>query len=260
MSDATGAMNPAAVPGAGWYQDPSSIGQLRWWSGAAWTEHARLKPEDSPAMAPAPIGSVAPAAAHVFLDQPGQTLPARDRAANHALVSDIQSASLLARDAPYVTWSQAHSPVAQAPVNQLGSPNTPAIWVLALLPALQLPLQLVSLFVALPAQTADPQSTASAIVTLVVAAVAIGIVVRLVISDATSLRQRNLPAASPWWVLLIPPLAYFIARRAALKRAGVISNAPGNVYVLSLFGPAVLSVLMGLVVFPLLGISTLYSQ
>lgn len=32
------------APAAGWYDDPSDAGQLRWWSGSGWTEHVRARP------------------------------------------------------------------------------------------------------------------------------------------------------------------------------------------------------------------------
>src|SRR3982751_1916224 len=36
------------VVSAGWYQDPASSVQVRWWNGIAWTEHVREKPTTSP--------------------------------------------------------------------------------------------------------------------------------------------------------------------------------------------------------------------
>jgi hypothetical protein len=36
------------VVSAGWYQDPASSVQVRWWNGVAWTEHVREKPTASP--------------------------------------------------------------------------------------------------------------------------------------------------------------------------------------------------------------------
>ncbi|MEO6532096.1 MAG: DUF2510 domain-containing protein [Pseudolysinimonas sp.] len=36
------------VVSAGWYQDPASSVQVRWWNGLAWTEHVREKPTVSP--------------------------------------------------------------------------------------------------------------------------------------------------------------------------------------------------------------------
>src|SRR4051794_35748671 len=34
-------------PGPGWYTDPSDPGQVRWWSGESWTEHAAPNPQYS---------------------------------------------------------------------------------------------------------------------------------------------------------------------------------------------------------------------
>ena len=41
------------APEAGWYVDPENAGQLRWWSGAEWTEHKQLLPTQ-----PAPVPEV----------------------------------------------------------------------------------------------------------------------------------------------------------------------------------------------------------
>src|SRR5690349_9663868 len=30
---------------AGWYEDPSDAGKVRWWNGIAWTDHTQPKPD-----------------------------------------------------------------------------------------------------------------------------------------------------------------------------------------------------------------------
>lgn len=242
MSDAIGVAMPATVPGAGWYQDPSSTGQLRWWSGAAWTEHARPKPE----LAPAPIPRPASAMPATPPDYPVPSAPqfaANSPAQQFASASPSQQfAPTLTREATYTGFSQSYSPVvAQAPDVPLGSPNTAQIWFLALLPFILLPVRVVQLL-----------SNPSPRVLAYVAAAAIVTVVGLVLRDRAALRHRELPVASPWWLLLLPPLAYFIARGSALKKVGVRNNAPGNVYVLSVLGAAALLVF---VVLPYLGLA-----
>jgi hypothetical protein len=42
---------PASTP-AGWFADPAGSGQLRWWNGAAWTEHLAPQPTPEPALLP----------------------------------------------------------------------------------------------------------------------------------------------------------------------------------------------------------------
>jgi membrane protease YdiL (CAAX protease family) len=43
-----------AVPPAGWYPDPERPGALRWWDGAAWTEHRHRREPPGPVAAAAP--------------------------------------------------------------------------------------------------------------------------------------------------------------------------------------------------------------
>lgn len=46
-------------PAAGWYQDPTSAGQRRWWDGQAWTGYTEAYPPPSPPPVPVPPPVVA---------------------------------------------------------------------------------------------------------------------------------------------------------------------------------------------------------
>ena len=259
MSDATTAWptQPVAAPEAGWFSDPASIMQLRWWDGVAWTDHTMAAPQEV-AIANAPLDAWTPPAQHV------ETAPVRERrrgrsAATAALppvpvpqVPVSQAATPYATvpvnvgwdgtNAPYVPFSQQFSPMRMlTPVRSAGSPNTPAIWLLALLPLILIPAQIAGFY--------------TRVTTTNVGAVSFGVgvlaaVIALVIADTVCLRRRNLPAASPLWLLLLAPLVYFIARRVKFKKTGVTSNAPGNVFVLSYFA---MPVVVYLAVLPLEG-------
>ncbi len=246
-----GATQPPSVPPAGWFRDPVSPAQLRWWDGGEWTAHTMPDPY-----------TVAPATAApdpwLPTARPVDSLPLRDRRRGHSspavvaavplpLIAVSQAAvpfggTLRDHGAPYVPYSQQYSPMKMlTPVRTAGSPNTPAIWLLALVPLLLVPLQVVGFYAGVTTTNVGALTFGLGVIALVIA---------LVIVDVASLRRRNLAAASPFWVLLLPPLAYFIARRLALKKAGVTSNAPGNVYVVSwLAAPVALY----LVVLPLEG-------
>ncbi|MFM9918292.1 hypothetical protein [Lacisediminihabitans sp. H27-G8] len=82
---------------------------------------------------------------------------------------------------------------------------------------------------------------ASPVVPLVTFFALLALVACLAIWDRRVLRARGLRAASAWWILLLPPIAYFVARRVALKKQGIRANAPGNVYVLTIFAAAALT-------------------
>ncbi len=101
------------------------------------------------------------------------------------------------------------------------SANTTPIWLIAFFPLISVVAQLVGAAV-LPA---TDQRTVSAAVQGVCAL----FLIAMVIWDGVQLRGRHLPAASAFW-LLLTIIAYLIARRVVLKRAGVISNGPGNVF------------------------------
>ncbi len=58
---APSAPDPAAatVPAAGWYADPAGTGQLRYWDGAAWTDHLSAVPAAAPLYGSAPAYAAA---------------------------------------------------------------------------------------------------------------------------------------------------------------------------------------------------------
>jgi hypothetical protein len=83
----------------------------------------------------------------------------------------------------------------------------------------------------------------STILPFLVPVIPIGIVailIGLARWDRSALQSRGLSGASAWWILLFPPIGYFIARRITLKKLGIRANAPGNVYVLTVFAAALL--------------------
>ena len=55
MSSTPPSTPPGATP-AGWYPDTNQPGTLRYWDGAAWTQHTHVSNAPSPATAPAVPG------------------------------------------------------------------------------------------------------------------------------------------------------------------------------------------------------------
>ena len=129
-------------------------------------------------------------------------------------------------------WGPGHP---SAPISHSrlpGSPNTGAIWAIAFYPLVLVLAQLA--ISGLP------------YVAYLIAALALSVaqfvfLIGAVIRDWVVLRRRNLPAASPLWILLTI-LGYLIARRVVLRRVGVRHSAPGNVFVLSLIASVVITV------------------
>lgn len=117
---------------------------------------------------------------------------------------------------------------------QLGTPSahTWPIWLMASVTAAAVGAR--AGFTVLP-------STNSPIVTLAVSLGLLVVLVGLAFWDSSVLRSRGLASASPWWILLLTPLVYLIARGKALKKLGIRANAAGNVYVLTVLVMAALT-------------------
>ena len=106
-------------------------------------------------------------------------------------------------------------------VHAPGSGNTRAIWFLITLPlfALALALAQIDLLV-------------TPLVGLVGSLLLLTALTVAAFVDRSTLIGRGLPSASPAWLLLSVPV-FLVRRRVVLKRAGIRSNAPGNVFVVT---------------------------
>jgi hypothetical protein len=121
-----------------------------------------------------------------------------------------------------------------AMTGQYVSASTLPIWILALYPA---PYLFLSALAAIaPNQIIGPLSALASLLVL-------GIQIATPIWDYFVLRGRGLNSASPIW-LLLGPIAYLIARRVVLRRARVISNAPGNVFAIGFIAGIVMIVVL----------------
>ncbi len=240
----------SSVPAAGWYADYVSSALLRWWDGSAWTDHTMPAPAAAPPgvptfeAAPAVGGTAAPAfggtAAPAFggTDAPafGAT-PASAVAQSWAPAAEPQQPMLRSRRAaqspdvvPYEAFGQPSRVSEYRPMQtsfaprvvQYGSPNTGWIWVVSLILVINLAAQQIGALTGISSTRFGALALALGVITVLIVAA---------LRDRAVLAQRNLPRASGWWLLLLPPIAYLIARRRVLRRVGIIANAPGNVYV-----------------------------
>lgn len=124
--------------------------------------------------------------------------------------------------AEYVpAYGVAPAPVPTAEPVYRGTGATTAIWIIALVPLLATIIRTVSLQL----RVMDTLEGIAIIALVLVAATA-----ALVLWDRAGLKRQGIRPPSAWWILLALPLAYLIRRRFVLKDQGVISNASGNLY------------------------------
>ncbi|HTL40142.1 MAG TPA: DUF2510 domain-containing protein [Pseudolysinimonas sp.] len=117
--------------------------------------------------------------------------------------------------------------------NDLGSPQTTGVWLLALSPLLYLVVAfLLGVVQGLSGGAFGPY------LLLVVAAVATGLNWIFAYTDQRQLRERGYHPAPLGWMLLFPPIAYLIARGRVVRREGMSAWPPELVYVLA-FGALV---------------------
>jgi hypothetical protein len=111
--------------------------------------------------------------------------------------------------------------------NDLGSPNTPGIWLLALSPILGFGLY----FVVLKAMSLAGLPPLIPFIAGLMAALLLQWVFAAL--DTRALAARGYHAPRLAWMLLSPPLAYLIARGKAVRRESKAAWGPELVYILS---------------------------
>ena len=114
--------------------------------------------------------------------------------------------------------------------NDLGSPSTPGIWLLALSPILGLGVYYI-------VATAMNSAGLAPIVSLIAGTVA-SLLLHWIFAalDARALAERGYHPPRVAWMLLFPPLAYLIARGRAVRRESKAAWGPELVYILSWLG------------------------
>ncbi len=207
----------ANIP-AGWYPDPMGLPQRRWWNSSSWTQH--VTPE------------------HKNASERQEAAARQEASTSQAVVDTPQTAHAyipMAVNTP-VQFRQPEGPRAS---------GTAAVWMIAVMPAIQLAAVLVLILVL--------EDFGRFI------QVAVAFVFFLWTAVLASHDKRRLltlghrKAATPWW-LLLSPLAYLIARTLCVREQGGHGSAPMWVYILLSTIPAVvaISLLVGADVFRIL--------
>lgn len=235
---------------AGWYQDPATSQQVRWWNGVAWTEHTREKP----GAAQAAIGQSATAGATAIgtaSNQPTETHEQRIASARELErqfgigTGEIQAPRTL------TAGPAQHAPAAAGAteVEHLGAfgqpasihktaarASTGAAWMIALSPLLALVIGIAAAYVYF-------YVIATAFVFVIAAAIVYLLCLLWAVGDSRTLKARGFAPPSPALALLTG-LGYLIARRV---------RVPGT-------GPLAMLIVVGIVTFGSLPVASMLGQ
>ncbi|MEO5921197.1 MAG: DUF2510 domain-containing protein [Pseudolysinimonas sp.] len=124
------------------------------------------------------------------------------------------------------------SPYAMREWGAVGSPQTPGIWLLASLPIISIVIQVVfAVVLGIIQGTTGVSATPPNLVYYVILVVLGWIFAGL---DVRALRTRGYRAPKIWWMLLLPPLVYFIKRGRVVRAEGQRAWPPELLYFLSI--------------------------
>ncbi|MEO6115605.1 MAG: DUF2510 domain-containing protein [Pseudolysinimonas sp.] len=219
---------------AGWYQDPASSVQVRWWNGVAWTEHVREKPTSSPAT----TGQVAIGqAGYAQSAGAASTATTETHEQRIAAARDLERQFGIGTSEIPVVASRAPAATATMSAKQAAAhASTAAAWMIALSPVLALVVGLAAAYIffyLLP----------NPIVFVIAAAVPFLLCLLWAAGDRRTLKDRGFKPPSALFALLTG-LGYLIARR---------TRVPG-------IGPIAMLIVVGLLTFGLIPVASLMGQ
>ncbi len=216
------------VVSAGWYQDPASSVQVRWWNGLAWTEHVREKPTTTPATMGQTMGQTTD---QVAIGQGGlsgthessvtETTEERIAAVRdleHQFgIGSVENPVADNRSSGFTTATPAASATSAPAVDMTSASHasTASAWMIALSPLLALVVGIAAAYVFL-------YLFPNAIVFVIAAAIPYLLCVLWAFADARTLRRRGYVPPSPRFALLTG-LGYLIVRRTRVPGNGAIA-------------------------------------
>jgi len=219
------------VVSAGWYQDPASSVQVRWWNGLAWTEHVREKPTTSPASTGQTMGQTMGQGA---IGQGGLSGLSGLTGTHESSLTETHEERIAAvRDLEHQfgigavenpvagyrssgTTSMSGSASASAATMASAShASTASAWMIALSPLLALVLGIAATYVYL-------YLLSNVIVFVVAVAVPYLLCLFWAFTDGRALRGRGYNPPSPLFALLTG-LGYLIVRRTRVPGSGAIA-------------------------------------
>src|SRR3954452_13613472 len=179
------------VVSAGWYQDPASSVQVRWWNGIAWTEHVREKPTTSPTtMGQGAIaqGGLAGEALESSAAETAETHEQRIAAVrdleHHFGIGAVENPVVGARASSPATTATVTAPANAASSRSAARGSTAAAWMISLSPLLALVLAIAAAYIYL-------YLAQNAIVFVIAAAIPYLLCLVWALADGPTLRARG---------------------------------------------------------------------
>jgi len=214
------------VVSAGWYQDPASSAQVRWWNGLAWTEHVREKPTTSPTVSSTTSATTAASTASSIGASSASSTAAADTAETHeqriAAVRELEHQfGIGAVDNPLVGARASSQAATAAPLLTATSTrsaargSTAAAWMIALSPLLALVVGIAAAYIYL-------YLFQNVLVFVIAVAIPYLLCVLWAFADGRTLRARGFTPPSPALALLTG-LGYLIVRRTRVPGSGPIA-------------------------------------
>jgi hypothetical protein len=221
------------LPPAGWHPDPAGSGRSRWWDGSVWTDHY----SDAP-VAPSVVAPVVPPVVPPVEAPPayGERIPAVPVDAPAATAAPAYGTGSAYSTAPAYgsTANTGGGAVLKAPEGT--NPITPWIWIIALLPIIDIISSFVYSSTVDVDALLDPSTAASAplftgtqLLQTGITYLVLALAVLFAILDWRALKRAGVPQPFHWaWIffLIIGAPVYMIGRSVVARRRTGTGLAP----------------------------------